>query len=114
MQQSESLALSEDRYAKIGWDQLRIRRHVSTEQLGPGIPDPVSLRLAQGPAILDRERLLARRPVAPACDALQMLSGRMNGIQLAARFLEQLRTETFDGRINFGRGSVARVDPSQP
>src|SRR6266850_1526006 len=104
MQQSESLALSEDRYAKIGWDQLRIRRHVSTEQLGSRNPDPVSLRLTQGPAILDCERLLARRPVAPACDALQMLSGRMNEIQPAVRSPEQLRTETFDGRVNFGRG----------
>src|SRR6266516_1402619 len=88
MQQSERLALREDRYAKIGWDRLRIRRHVSTEQLGPRIPDPVSLRLAQGPAILDRERLLARRPVAPACDDLQMLSRRMHEIQLAIRPLE--------------------------
>src|SRR5207248_207112 len=102
MQQTERLALCEDRDAKIGWDRTRIRRHVSTEQLGPRISDPVSLRLAQGPAILDCERLLARRPVAPACNALQMLPRRMNEIQLAVRSLEQLRTETFDSRINFG------------
>src|SRR5437879_13543667 len=103
MQTSERFVLCEERYAEIMWDRLRIRRHVSTEQLGPRIPDPVSLRLAQGPAILDCERLLARRPVAPARDALQMLSRRMDEIQPAARSLEQLRTETFDSRINFGR-----------
>ena len=113
MQQPERLALREERNTQIRLRRIRLRLDVSAEQLGLRIPDLMGPGLAQSPAILDRERLPGGRFVTPGGDRLQVLSRRMNEIELAVRALEQSRTETFKGRVDFGRRHTGPEIPAQ-